>query len=687
MTTTYPGDWQNALKDNGHFYKDHNIINQPAGFIEWCNSKGIESFNIIGKDGSGFMLSTRQFALIATKLFKADFLSDATFETKGSLNIHSDKDLNITHLGDSMEITGDVDKSQKYCDQIKSELKPLHDKKQLFEIKRTKFHNSNDQSSLQEKSGTLAKTPTQDIKITILKTTSAMKWTAGSYGSCFRQLASLTDNKDKHDSFTASGAYAHDNGWYDLTSMGTGESPSTQDGKWDPETTKKDIEKDMVSMTNSLADKEKFLGQNKKPSSGNKVVKVLKNKVEMIGTTFNDLPAIRIDPVGKLMPSDLVVDPFGGSVYKTFRAVPLIERVHVDDMPGGDSVVNIGNSWNVNVGSNGIELKTSGSFDFFGTTMRLLSNQIQMNARHNLDLTAGDALFISAPNIVIKPIVTELEIEDEKGNVRKKLPANGKKKTEKLGQLLVDGNLGVVGNTIMKGGLHVEGELSIQHLTTNGEYHITEEDFEFGSSANCFSAVVGEDACSDELQMGPTYADIVDGCLIGYCTTSYGTYPVISTCAPSSVLVHPHHHMFKNAAMRLVMEDQDIDVTYGDVQDTKTVNPHDVVRAVGARNNSVLPVLAKPVYNSKTNYTVSNKFGNSNCGKSLTIINSDWEEMCVADTLPKGMGMGTEKTEDSILLTKMSDNAKKGTEKSKEFSKKLDNVSDERKNHEQLYQA
>lgn len=687
--TTYPGNFQNVLQDTGDFFKDHALINHKAGYIEFVNSSGIEALNIFHKSGSGLSITNRQFGLLATKAFKGNFLSDVVLESKGHLTIHSDKDVQITCLGDQMEIVGNVDGNQKHVEKIGNILKEIHPKKQLFEIKRAKFYNELDQSPLQTKSGSLAKCPIEKIEIKIVKTDSPMVWQAGTYAPCSRVLPKLTDNEDSFEKYKGGGGICRDDGFYDISNMGTGESPSSQDGKWSVESLKDQIEQDMINNTDQLADEEKFLGSNKKPSSGQSMTKYAGNRTEVIGLGFNTLSPIRLDRVGRLIPNNVTIDPLGSSVYKSFRAGALIERVHTDSLPGGNLVVNVGNSYNLNVGSNGIDIKTSGSFDLFGSTMRILSQQIQMNTRWNMELTSGDTMLISSPNIVIKPLVVELQVEDSSGNIRT-LPANGKNKTEQLGQLLIDGNLGVVGNTIIKGGMHVDGEITGQHITIPGEYHITEEDFEYGSSTNCSSNVLPEDACAEDLIKGPTYADIVDGCLIGYAIvgsgSSAGSWPVISVCAPSSVLVHPHHHMFKNAAMRLIMENQDVDVTYGDTNKVKNVNPHDLSRAIGSRNNSVKPVLAKPVKNSKTNYTVQNKFGNSNCGKPVTIQNSDWEETCELDSLPEGSGIDMKSTQDSVLNQKLIDNNQEGINKALAFSEKLGKVSEERKNHETFYQ-
>lgn len=689
-STTYPGSFQNSTEDTENFYKNLALINQEAGFLEFCNSKGIEQINLIHKNGSGLQLTPRQFGIIATKVFTGQFLGDVSLQLNGNLSIHLDKDIDFVHLGDKLSKVGDVDKWQSEHEAIKQKLKEsLESKKQLFEIQRTKKHNDLDQSKDQKKSGSLAKCSVEPIEIKILKTKTPMVWTAPSYSSCSRTLGELEDNEDSFDSYTGSGGKSPDDGWYCLNCWGTEESPSSQDGKWDSEPAKKQIEQEMVNLTKPLSEHEKQLGQNKHRDGGSEINKVASDKVEVIGLTFNDLASYRVDPHGKLIPHNIVVDPFGGSVYKTYKNAPLLERVHVDDLPGGNFTHQVNNRYCLNVGSGGISMKTCGHMELFGSSLRLLSEQITMHSRLGTEMTSNDHIRLEAPNIVLKPIITEREIEDASGNIRD-LPANGKNKTEKEGQVLVEGNLGVEKNVIIKGGAHIEGEVTLHHITAPCEYQITEEDFEFGQSTNCESLVEGEGDCMEPV-MGPTYADIVGGCIIGIAVgeDSNGdthALTVYSVCAPSSVIVHPHYHRFKNLPLKLVRDEITLERTYGDVTDNKDITPHDTVRAVGSRNNSIKPILAKPVKNSKSNNTVLEKFGGSLCD-DLVIDNSDWEEECVEDSLPKGDGIGTEKSKDEDRKNEISQLEKTTEQKAKDFSDKLNKISDKRDDHEEFYRG
>ena len=121
--------------------------------------------------------------------------------------------------------------------------------------------------------------------------------------------------------------------------------------------------------------------------------------------------------------------------------------------------------------------------------------------------------------------------------------------------------------------------------------------------------------------------------------SSAGTWPVISVCAPNSVLVHPHYHTFKSLPMKLMEGENELSIRVGNRFDDPVLNPHDAVRAVGARNNFANVVLAQPVKDSTTPTTVIEKFGGK-CDP-LVIDNGSWGESNRNDDKPIGEGVGT----------------------------------------------
>jgi len=114
------------------------------------------------------------------------------------------------------------------------------------------------------------------------------------------------------------------------------------DGIWQEESQKsydefKVLYKDNIT---KLAQIEERMGL-----GGNHIIDITKNKIESIGLVMNDFGSIRIDTVGKMYNDAVTVTGLG--VYQHKKESPLIEYVHVDDMPGGTYTMNVANRYNV----------------------------------------------------------------------------------------------------------------------------------------------------------------------------------------------------------------------------------------------------------------------------------------------------------------------------------------------------
>ncbi len=222
-----------------------------------------------------------------------------------------------------------------------------------------------------------------------------------------------------------------------------GESPSTYDGFWMPETKKTlpILNALMVEKTKKLLDFEKSL-----TNGGDQIISVHKNKIETIGLIVNDLPAIRIDPVGKLRVNGVHVSV--EEVYETFRATPYIEQIAVDDVPGGDYVLTVGNRYKLLVGSNGINIKTFGNIDMHGSIINMTGDQVNISSQNEVNLDGGERLNLRARNISIMPF--------------------------EHNPIVLDGQINISRNVIVKGGQYIEGELGLQHVTAPVEWQMTE---------------------------------------------------------------------------------------------------------------------------------------------------------------------------------------------------------------------
>jgi hypothetical protein len=615
-TTTDPGAWNNELPTtpSGNNMRGKSDIRQPAGGIEFVNTKNEEMVTYYYTNGA--FLRFEKFA--ADLFIPVDYQSHIfgnSFETVNKNKvIHVDGTIDMVELGDKFTKTGDVDRTQKHGEQWLKDMKELHNMKRRFEIKRCKLHNHIDQAEGQVKSGTLASCPTEQISIKSIYTVKAMIWTPAVKSACSHTVAALEDNSTIYEVRSGGSGIAISGGWKCLTCWGDGMSPSSQDGEWEPDEIKKLITSKIIELTDPLSESERHFGTSKHPEGGTEIRSSNKNVVEHIGNVFNTMESYRKDPKGKLVPYGIKVDPHGSAVYPQFRESGLIERVHVDPVPGGSYHKNVADKYTLTVGANGISMKTNGDFHMFGIQTNILSERTVINGNTEV-VISGERVDLSGDIITLRPRKVERTIEDASG-ANKPLPSNAKAITEPEQQVLIDGNLNVAMNVIIAGGAHIEGELTVHHITAPCEYHITETDFEVEIQPQCGDPIGEEIPCVEDVIKGPTHADILPGCLIGYAIvgsgSSAGSWPVYSVCAPNSVKVHPHHHWFKNMPMKLIRDDTDMEVTVGELTETKTLDPHSVVRAVGARNNFAVKSLPMPVHNSKTNNTVIEKF--EECG-------------------------------------------------------------------------
>ena len=93
-----------------------------------------------------------------------------------------------------------------------------------------------------------------------------------------------------------------------------------------------------------------------------------------------------IDKIGKMLPSEMRVYPKG--VVMALSASPLIEYVHVDDLPGGSYDITACNRFNVMAGAGGISMKTVGPVDIGGTITNVAGQQVNIASQNEVNINA-----------------------------------------------------------------------------------------------------------------------------------------------------------------------------------------------------------------------------------------------------------------------------------------------------------
>ena len=309
--------------------------------------------------------------------------------------------------------------------------------------------------------------------------------------------------------------------WSDIPGMST----SSQGGVWIDEVNKNFLKQQIEAILPTLTDIEKNLG-----IGGSEIVQIAKHKIETIGVTINDYGSIRYDKIGKMLTSEMLIDSLGS--YMNFEPSPLIEYVHVQDLPGGTYDLNVCNRWNVVVGANVV-----------GEQLNLSSeNEVNINAK---------TINISAEILRLR-------------NTRQR-------------QIFIEDSLGINNNVVIGGGLSVDGEVYLQHVTAPTEYQVTEGTQLYGQLLPGVT-FIGQLTIPDVQAGGLSTLSVTD---------EKGIYPIfggftapftltLTTPIPGAVAIEEHSHIFKN--LPLTLYDKNSQVR----NDAKAIN-NNPGRAVASR--------------------------------------------------------------------------------------------------------
>ena len=347
--------------------------------------------------------------------------------------------------GDHFRTIGQFDKDTVL--QIKSILKEIHDRKRLFEIKRSAaivddngtcgetFENANGVSPLQTKAGGPAPCPTccsgkvYHIVVNECDTFSCESCSTNTISPGVHLI------EDKTGSCGVKWVLPC------KTCCGAGISPSTQDGSWADDDLKQSLAGFIHGKQADLFPLQRLLG-----NGGNEIVSIHGNKTETIGQVFNDFEGWRKDPTGKIRVCGVTVDHLG--TYEYMRPAPIVESVDVDHLPGGDLHVTASNQYRLLVGGGGVQIKTIGNIDIYAGIVSIAGEQLTLSSKGEVLVNGKERTSLQGKHISINPDDYE--------------------------QAVVNGGLGVTRQLIVNGATYVEGELYVHHITAPLEYQTTE---------------------------------------------------------------------------------------------------------------------------------------------------------------------------------------------------------------------
>lgn len=216
-------------------------------------------------------------------------------------------------------------------------------------------------------------------------------------------------------------------------------SPSTQGGNYEINEAKAALPELIADVQNELIPIEKDMGE-----GGSMNVNVARNVRYVVGATVNNNPQARVDEIGIQVPNAVFVA--GDGCATTVAGVPEVTEVDNFSMfPCGTYTVEVGNRFSVKSGGGGL------SFNTCGTIEMNTDSVLRMNALQTM--VGGDSVIIKGEK--------NISIDGENLNLTSK------------NQVLLNGNTGVTGNLLVKGGGYFDGELFVNHITAPREIQET----------------------------------------------------------------------------------------------------------------------------------------------------------------------------------------------------------------------
>lgn len=561
----YPGAYENqtvADSDvadiNTETYRNKFLINQKGGTLEFVNTDNREILKMTHYSGSFKEFNNHTTVELAANNDQKLVLHDQYLTVNGYGGWFVGRDLEHIIKGDHFLRVGHQNTPLHRAWREKA--RELHHVKQLFETQRADTSANINVidgalvSPLQTKSGSnSAPCPVCNPSANRGDKLWDLNETYSSIILCeTRQKKDNEPSKDANivgdDVKTAATVAAATDGGGSIFSVsqscpscgGGGSIQGSMDGTWAVEQRKTDWLNTAKQVIGELADIEASLGM-----GGSEIVNVAKHKTETIGLVMNDFGSVRVDTEGKYYKNGVQV--LKGGVVNTRVVSPLVEYVHVDDLPGGSYTLNVCNRWNVQVGAGGVSMKSYGPVDIGGTITNIGGTQVNIGSENEINIDGGNRVNIVADILTLRQ-------------------RDGK-------QVLVDSNLGVTKNVVIGGGLHVEGELTCNHITAPVEIQETELLELWGKSEWDKTLVIGyiddgkvSDKCGNK-KCPPTK-------VYSRLTTAEG-YEKNHYAEDNSTRMEPHSHYFKNVPLNLKKKNVGVRTVALNAHDGDRIAPSD----------------------------------------------------------------------------------------------------------------
>lgn len=581
----YPGSYENSTLSgqnttdyNGFIYRNKFVINQKGGTIQIVNTDTREVLKFSHYSGSFKEFNNKATIELATANDQKLILGNQFTTIRGAHNWLTEKDSDNIIRGDRYVKVGDLkDIPYKQWQIIYNDIANLN---QLFDIQRANTYSKNNinfTSPLQVLQGTYADCPVCKGNTTLYWQLNNSTGTSGTAFTTSQGDGVYLFNNISLPFVTAlpalglGGSIGVIFGETCPSCSGTGKSTSSMGGIWTPDTQKQQIITKLQSKIIQLAQAEEQMG-----TGGSEIINITKHKIETIGVVMNTFGSIRVDLNGKMYSSEMVIHK--GGVFENMVPTPLVEYVNAEEFPCGNYTVNVCNKYHINVGAGGLHMKSYGPVNISGTLTNIAGSQVNIGSDNEINIDGGKRLSLVADVITLKQ-------------------RNRK-------QVFIDSSLGVGRNLVVGGGAHIEGELSVNHISAPGEIQVTDSTVVYGKPAQSISGqgVQTGTACPLYFTSAglPSMTGLTQpGSVIGFVSIAGITYPVMGSgniCiqgsmigyegvndkimttqvygtggVPDSLVMAPHTHTFKNIPLRLLPSNDDLRSAAGVVNEIERV--------------------------------------------------------------------------------------------------------------------
>lgn len=286
---------------------------------------------------------------------------------------------------------------------------------------------------------------------------------------------------------------------------GTGKSAATEAGSWAtiPEKQPDKLREQILETQRTLCNIEDKMG-----NGGDEIEFVKRHKIETIGSINNDYASIRVDPVGRSHPVEVTVGD--NLAFANVGAVPHVEEIDNDmNFPVGNYTLNVGNRYNIQTGSGGVQIKTTGGVEIGGTSCKIACNKINIQSQYGVSISSESYVELQSAN--------SISLRSNK-------------------QVYIEPGLGIRNNLTVGGGIYAEGEVLVHHITAPVEIQQTLDTIVYGKF------VTTEDR---KLEIGEVLIDDV-------------WHPVYAKAGDDIIVTYPHSHHFPNLPLRLVTTNKEV---------------------------------------------------------------------------------------------------------------------------------